>query len=61
MKLPEILKKFGTPLSQLPNSNGSTPMSKGKVILLIAVTGLAIYGGVTLYNKIKEHNDKKKQ
>ncbi len=61
MTYPEIIKRFGTPLSQLPNSNGTKTMSTGKVILLIAVTGLAIYGGVTLYNKIKEQNDKKKK
>ena len=54
MNYQEILKNFGTPLSQLPNSNGHGPWKTWQIVGGIAVLSLAVYGGYKLCMSIQE-------
>ena len=52
MNYQEIHQLFGTPLLQVPRPQLPFQLTKGNIILIAAVLGLAIYGGCKLYGEI---------
>ena len=52
---PEILKSFGTPLLNLPTTNGPKQWKTYEIIISAVVLGLATYGACKLYTTYKEY------